>query len=113
MQIEKKQEQFAALKMFRRDLRHSTGLFTEMEKPCLWQLAKDFLLVRELFIIVLFVGDCVWCVFGGYKSTHIIAHLWRPEDNTLELVLSAFLHWAISSTSTPTRSLSLRVTVHI
>lgn len=54
-----------ALKMFKGDLRHSMGLLTGMEKPCLWQLAKDFLFFRELFIIV---GDCVWCVFEGIRA---------------------------------------------
>lgn len=64
MQIEKITS-CMALKMFKGDLRHSMGLFTEMEKPCLWQLDKDFLFFRELLIIV---GDCVWCVFAGIRA---------------------------------------------
>lgn len=49
MQIEK--NSCIALKMFKRDLRHSMGLFTEMEKPCLWQLAKDFLFLENYSLL--------------------------------------------------------------
>lgn len=33
------------------------------------------------------------CMMPVYVSTHAMTHMWRPEDNFVELILSFYFIW--------------------
>lgn len=64
-------------------------------------VGKWFLIISQwappFKMLSLFLPCCMWYIWGGGRSEHVTAHIWRSEESLVELIL--IFHLSIGSLS--------------